>query len=149
MTATLSNIAGLSDEARQGMSQLGPELSATLTATRQAATRLDAVGQEIGPVLRESGQLVQHAGRRLDTLAGEAETTLRMTRDTLKNLDAGLRDTQVQLRLSADLGLQELQGTAQTLRAAGESLQATSRDFADPGRILFGPNKGELGPGEN
>jgi phospholipid/cholesterol/gamma-HCH transport system substrate-binding protein len=149
MAVTLSNIAGLSDEARRDFGQLGPELAATLAATRQAATRLDTVGQEVGPVLRETGQLVQRAGQRLDTLAGETETTLRMTRDTLKNLDAGLRDTQVQLRLSADLGLQELQGTAQTLRAAGESLQATSRDFADPGRILFGPNKGELGPGEH
>lgn len=148
MATTLGNIAGLSEEARRDFGQLAPELSATLAATRQAANRLDAVGQEIGPALRDAGQLVQQTGRRLDTLAGEAETTLQMTRTTLKNIDAGLRDTQVQLRLSADLGLQELQGTAQTLRAAGESLQTTSRDFADPGRILFGPNKGELGPGE-
>lgn len=149
MSASLGNIAGLSGAARRELASLGPDMAETLAATRQAARKLEAVGQEIGPVIKETGQVVQRAGQRLDTLAGETEATLQSARATLRNLDTGLRDMQVQLRLSADLGLQEIQGTAQGLRAAGESLQATSRDFADPGRLLFGPNKGELGPGEN
>jgi phospholipid/cholesterol/gamma-HCH transport system substrate-binding protein len=147
-SATLNNLAGLSGETRQELTGLGPELTATLAATRQAAQRLDGLGQAAAPVLRDSGQLVQHASQRLDVLAGEAEAALRLTRTTLASLETGLRDTQVRLRLSADLGLQEIQSTAQTLRAAGESIQTTSRDFADPGRLIFGPNKGELGPGE-
>ena len=147
-SAILNNIAGLSGETRQELARLGPEFSATLAATRQAAQRLDGLGQAAAPALRDAGQLVQRANQRLDALAGEAETTLRLTRSTLASLETGLRDTRVQLRLSADLGLQEIQSTAQTLRAAGESIQTTSRDFADPGRLIFGPNKGELGPGE-
>lgn len=148
LSTTLTNVAGLSGDMRRELAQLGPELGATLVASRQAAQRLDQLGQAATPVLRESGQLVQRAQQRLDSLAGEAETTLRMTRTTLASLESGLRDVQLRLRLSADLGLQDIQSTAQTLRQAGESIQTTSRDFADPTRLIFGPNKGELGPGE-
>ena len=59
-----------------------------------------------------------------------------------------MRDMQTQLRLSVDLGMQEIQATAQALRTSSDALQATSREYADPGRILYGPNKAELGPGE-
>jgi phospholipid/cholesterol/gamma-HCH transport system substrate-binding protein len=146
--ATLNNVAGLTGEVRRDIGELKPELAATLGAARGAAARLDAVSQELAPVIRESGQLVRQAGQRLGRLSDETEATLQTTRSSLKNLDAGLDEMRVRLRVSADLGLQEIQGTAQALRMAGESLQTTSRDFADPGRLLFGPNKGELGPGE-
>ncbi len=149
LSTTLRHVAGLAGETREALARLGPDMAATLSATRQAAQRLETAGKEAGPVLRESGQAVQRAGQRLDTLAGEAEATLQATRATLKGLDAGLRDVQLRLRLSADLGLQEIQATAQSLRATSESVQATSRDFADPSRLLFGPNRGELGPGEH
>jgi len=148
LSATLNNIAGLTGDARRDFVQIAPELTATLIAARHAATRLDRIGEELTPVVHETSHLVQHAGQRLDSLAGEVESTLKATRNTLTNLDAGIRDTQVQLRLSADLGMQELQSSAQSLRMAGDSLHTTSRDFTDPGRLLFGPNKGELGPGE-
>lgn len=145
LAASLENIAGLSGDARQML----PELTATLEATRHAATRLDGVAQEVAPMVRATGQVVQQAGQRLDSLANETEATMRATRTTLLNLDTGLRDVQLQLRLSADLGMQELQRGTQAVRVAGESLQTAGRDFADPGRLLFGPNKGELGPGED
>jgi phospholipid/cholesterol/gamma-HCH transport system substrate-binding protein len=148
LSTTLNQVAGLAVDMRHQVGELAPQLSETLVAAQNAAVRLDAAGQEIGPLLRESAALAKHAGQRLDGLAGEAEATLQATRATLKNLDAGIDAVQVQLRLSADLGLQDIQNTAQILRMAGESLQTTSRDFADPGRILFRPNKGELGPGE-
>ena len=148
LAATLGNIAGLTGEARRGLSRLGPEMSETLVATRQAARRLDTVGQEMAPILKEAGQVVQRAGEHLNRLAGETEATLQATRTTLGNLDSGVRDISTHLRLTADLGLQEIQGTAQSLRAAGDSLQATTRDLADPSRLLFGPRKAELGPGE-
>ncbi len=143
--ASLDNLAGLGADARR----LLPELGATLEATRHAAVRLDTVAQEAAPLLRDTGQFVRQAGQRLDSLADETEATLRGTRATLAGLDTGLRDIQVQLRLSADLGMQEIQRGAQAVRVAGESLQTTGRDLADPGRWLFGPNKGELGPGED
>jgi hypothetical protein len=66
----------------------------------------------------------------------------------LATLDASLRDMQTQLRLSVDLGMQEIQATAQALRASSDTLQTTSQEFSDPVRLLYGPNKAELGPGE-
>jgi phospholipid/cholesterol/gamma-HCH transport system substrate-binding protein len=147
-SATLNHVVGLGEEARRELATLAPELAATLTATRQAATRLESLGGELGPVIRDGGQAISQAGQRLDRLAHEAEATLKTTRVTLDNLDAGLRDMRLQLRVSTDLGLQEIQNTAQAMRSASEALQTTSRDFADPARLLFGPNKGELGPGE-
>ena len=151
----LVNVAGVTGELRGELRQIGPELHATLGAARQAAARLDTVGAELTPVLhdssrflRDSSRLAQQAGQRLDKLSGEAETTLTATRNTLNTVDASLRDMQTQLRLSVDLGMQEIQMTAQALRTSSDALQTTSREFSDPGRILYGPNKAELGPGE-
>lgn len=151
----LVNVAGVSGDLRKLSTELGPELQATLGAARQAVVRLDAVGEELTPVLRDGGRLLrdggqwmQQSGQRLDKLAGDAEATLSTTRNTLQTLDAGMRDIQTQLRLSVDLGMQEIQTTAQALRSASDALQTTSREYSDPGRILYGPLKGELGPGE-
>ncbi len=142
--ALLDNLAGLSGEARQRL----PEVSETLAAIRHSAGQVDGAVQSLAPAVRDAGQSVRVAGQRLDALAGEAEATLRATRTTLGALDAGLRDTQIRLRLSADLGLQEIQRAAQSMRAAGDTVQTAGRDYADPGRLLFGPHKAELGPGE-
>ncbi len=150
-TSILVNVAGVTGELRQ----LGPELGATLVAARQAAARMDAVGAELSPVLRDSRALLRNGellaektSQRLDRLASDAESTLGATRTTLNTLDTSLRDMQSQLRLSLDLGMQELQTTAQAFRASSDTLQATSQEFADPGRILYGPHKAEFGPGE-
>lgn len=147
----LVNVVGVTGD----LHQLGPELNSTLSAARQAALRLDGVGAELTPVLQDSGRLlrdggrlVQQAGQRFDKLAGEAETTLGIARKTLTTLDASMRDMQTQLRLSVDLGMQDIQTTAQSLRTSSDALQTTSREYADPGRILYGPHKAELGPGE-
>ncbi len=150
-SAILGNVAGVSGDLRQ----LTPELQATLGAARQAAVRLETVGAELTPVLhesrqllRDSGRLVQQAGQRFDKLSNDAETTLTAARNTLNSLDGNVREMQSQLRLSVDLGMQEIQTTAQALRTSSDALQATSREFSDPGRLLYGPHKAEFGPGE-
>jgi phospholipid/cholesterol/gamma-HCH transport system substrate-binding protein len=147
----LVNLAGVTGD----LGKLAPELKETLGAARQAAVRLDSVGVEMMPVLQDGARLmrdgsawVQQSGQRFDRLSDEAESTLGSVRLTLATLDASLRQMQTQLRLSMDLGMQEIQGTAQALRAASDTLQTTSQEFSDPVRLLYGPNKGELGPGE-
>jgi phospholipid/cholesterol/gamma-HCH transport system substrate-binding protein len=137
ITAALGNIAGLTGELRGELRQLAPELLSTLGATRQAAARLDGVGAEMLPVLRESVRLVHDSGRqvekvgvRFNQLAGEAESTMRAARGTLLGMDASLRQMQTQLRLSVDLGMQELQTTAQSMRASSDTLQATSQEYS-------------------
>lgn len=147
----LVNLAGVTGD----IHKLTPEMLTTLSATRQAAVRLDAVGAEVMPVLHDSARLlrdgsqwVQQAGQRFDKLSGEAEATLGSARNTLLTMDASLREMQAKLRLSVDLGMQEIQSTAQSMRSSSDTLQATSQEYTDPVRLLYGPNKAELGPGE-
>lgn len=147
----LANAAVASDDLRQ----LAPELRSALSAARQAALRLDSVGAEIAPVLqdgalllREGGQQLKQVGLRFDALADDAASVIDVARGTLSGVDAGMRDMQSQLRLSVDLGLQEIQATAQALRTSSETLQTTGSEFSDPARLLYGPHKAELGPGE-
>ena len=154
-SAMLGNAAALSGELRGELRQLGPELRDTLAATRQAAVRLDTVGAELTPALRDGARLlrdggvwVERAGQRFNRLADETESTLGVARNTLLSMDASLREAQTRLRLSLDLGMQELQSTALSLRTSSDTLQTTSEEFSDPGRLLYGPHKAELGPGE-
>lgn len=155
LSSILINVADLTEALRGDLSRLGPELNATLIATRQAALRMDSVGAELTPVLRDSSRflrdgsrLAEQAGQRFDTLANATEATLGMARTTLSGMDGSLRELQTQLHLSLDLGLQDIQTTAQALRASSDTLLTTSQEFSDPGRILYGPHKAELGPGE-
>jgi phospholipid/cholesterol/gamma-HCH transport system substrate-binding protein len=137
VASALSNLDGLTGELRG----IGPELSTTLASARQAAERLDTVGTE-------ADQALKAAGARLDRTAAEAESTLAATRDTLRTVDREIHGMAVQLKLSADMGVQEIQATAQSLRLAGDALQETGRALSDPGRLLYGPSAAELGPGE-
>ncbi len=155
ISGLLVNVAGLSGELRGELRQIGPELNATLGATRQAAQRLDTVAVELTPVLqdsarllREGGKWVEHAGQRFDRLASETEATLNAARSTLSMMDGSLRDMQTQLKLSVDLGMQDIQTTAQSMRASSDTVLTTSQEYADPARLLYGPHKAELGPGE-
>lgn len=140
----LRDLAALSAALRA----LPPELADTLAAARRAAESVEAVGGELVPLARAGSALARQAGDDLQQLRAESEATLRATRAALQTLDAELRDTSVSLRLTADLGLQELQATARALRASGETVQLSSRALAEPNRALFGPHVDELGPGE-
>lgn len=144
LSSTLANLGDLSGDLRRSV----PELRATLTATRQAATRLDTLGAETGVLVKEGTVTLRQTGARLDRLAGEAEQTLAATRATLAEVNGGMRDVSARLKLTAELGLQDVQATALNLRLTSEALRETSRAMADPARILYGPHKAELGPGE-
>ncbi len=148
LAVSLDNLAALSGELRADARALTPRLAATLDATRAAAERVDALSGELAPLAREGGQVLARTGARLDALADDAGATLRETRATLKTIDQGFEAMRMDLRLSVDLGTQEVQSAARALRVASDTLQASGREFADPGRLLHGPHKAELGPGE-
>ncbi len=137
----LANLDGLGADLRRNTPALREELVATLAATRQAAEQVRGLGADTGQVLR-------HVDQRLDRVAEEAASTLASARHTLGAMDREMQGLSVQLRLSADLAIQEIQGTAQSLRLAGDALQETGRAMADPARILYGTNEADLGPGE-
>jgi phospholipid/cholesterol/gamma-HCH transport system substrate-binding protein len=136
-SATLENVNGLSGDLRQAV----PEFTATLSKTREAAEKYSALGDRAGEVLNSTQT-------RLDRLATEAEATLVAARNTLAAIDHNMQDMTVQLKLTADLGAQEIQTTAQSLRLAGDRLQETGRVLSDPTRILYGVSPQDLGPGE-
>jgi phospholipid/cholesterol/gamma-HCH transport system substrate-binding protein len=134
---TLDNLDGLSSELRQTV----PAFNTTLASTREAADKLSALGEQAGATLRSTQT-------RLDRVATETEATLVAARGTLAAIDKNMRDMTVQLKLTADLGAQEIQTTAQSLRLAGDRLQETGRVLSDPTRILYGVSQADLGPGE-
>jgi phospholipid/cholesterol/gamma-HCH transport system substrate-binding protein len=137
ITATLENLAAVSGTLRETL----PQLNATLTSAKQAADRLDVLARDTDAAVRD-GQA------RFGRVAGEAESALATSRETLKNVDGDVRKLSTHLKRSTDLALQEVQATALSLRLAGDALQNVGRSLADPGRVLYGPNKAELGPGE-
>lgn len=141
MAGILSNLDGLSGDLRKTVPVLREEWTLTLADARRVAERMNSLGADADRLLRESDG-------RLERVTHETEATLASARRTLGDLDREVRDLSVQLRLSAELATQEIQTTAQSLRLAGDALQETGRAMADPTRILYGANEGDLGPGE-
>ncbi len=137
LAAILTNLDGLTGDLRHTL----PQLDATLAGARQAAARMETVSAD-------ASQAIHETNARLARVATETETTLATARDTMKSIDRDVGGLAVQLRLSADLGTQEIQATAQSLRLAGDALQDTGHALADPARILYGTNPAALGPGE-
>lgn len=135
--STLENMSHLTGDLRLSV----PELDATLSSARQAADQLRIMSDE-------TAAAANRAGARFDLAASNMEATLGRAEDTLQTLSEEVRSLNMQLKLTADLGTQELQATGQSLRQAGDALQAAGQGVADPGRLLFGPSKGQLGPGE-
>ncbi len=137
LASTLGNLDGLTGDLRHTL----PELDATLASARQAAGRMETLGADASQAIHETND-------RLGKVAEETALTMATARDTLNALNRDMGGLAVQLRLSADLGTQEIQATAQSLRLAGDALQDSGRALADPARILYGTNPAALGPGE-
>jgi phospholipid/cholesterol/gamma-HCH transport system substrate-binding protein len=135
---TLGNLRDLSGELKRAV----PQVSTTLASVRANADRVGAFSDEARNSLRD-------ANAQLGRFAAEAESTLGAARSTLLRMDGQMDSLAERLRLTADLGDQEIQATAQALRQAGDALQETSRALANPARVLYGPSKESLGPGED
>lgn len=91
--------------------------------TRRLADRYDKLGAESTVAVREVSASVRRVSEDVARLSARADA------------------------LFAD-GSVELRATAQELRAAADSLGATARRLGDPGKVIFGPPPGSLGPGE-
>lgn len=144
LAGTLRNLEALTGALRASV----PELNATLAASRQAAETLQVGGASLNAVVRDSGErLARMTDAATQTLA-EADTTLQAMRAGLGRMEREISGIAMSLRLTADLAAQEVEATGQSLRQAGEAMQAAGRGLADPVRILYGPLREELGPGE-
>jgi phospholipid/cholesterol/gamma-HCH transport system substrate-binding protein len=119
-----------------------PDLKSALIAMRRAADQVGSAGSEIAGDARM-------LTARYDTL-GEESTA------TMKELTAAIRQTRADVaRLAGKMdsalvdGNIEFRVTAQELRSTADALGAAARRYSEPGRILFGPAKGSVGPGES
>jgi phospholipid/cholesterol/gamma-HCH transport system substrate-binding protein len=120
---TLANLASLTDTLTQREADMGK----TIENVRQAANQLKILGATLTTA-------VHNTDRRL----GEVSQTLVVTLRQITNSVQSLTDT----------GMLELQAVAQELRSSAQRLSVTLEKYHDPGALLFGPDKRQLGPGE-
>jgi phospholipid/cholesterol/gamma-HCH transport system substrate-binding protein len=137
LAGTLDNLNDVTRQLRHTV----PELNATLASTHEAADRFSQLSDEADQTLRSTRT-------HIDRVASETEATLSAARGTLSEINRNVGGLTLKLKMTADLGAQEIQTTAQSLRLAGDTLQETGRVLSDPARILYGANQADLGPGE-
>jgi len=118
---------------------------ATLDGTLASAGRAaDGVKTMSAGITGETRRL----GARYDALGEETIKTVKEVSVAVQRMSADVARLSTRLdNLVAD-GNVELRMTAQELRVTADLLGAAARRYSDPGRILFGPAKGNLGPGE-
>ncbi len=112
---------------------------------------LASLGGAADEVRGMSATISTDAGRliaRYDALGAESTTAAREVATAMRQISADV--TRLSGRMDALLadGNVELRVTAQELRATASALGAAARRFNDPGRVLFGPAAGSMGPGE-
>jgi phospholipid/cholesterol/gamma-HCH transport system substrate-binding protein len=120
------SLAGL-DRTLASMGRAADEVRTLSTGVagdaRKLAARYDRLGEESTVAVREISASIRRVSDDVARLSGRADA------------------------LFADGG-SELRATAQDLRSAADSLGATARRLGDPGKLIFGPPAGSLGPGE-
>lgn len=120
------SLAGL-DRTLASMGRAADEVRALSTGVagdaRRLAARYDRLGEESTVAVRDISASIRRVSDDVARLSGRADA------------------------LFADGGV-ELRATAQELRSAADSLGATARRLGDPGKLIFGPPAGSLGPGE-
>jgi len=90
---------------------------------RKLAARYDTLGEESTAVVRELAASIRQIGSDVARLSTRT--------------DALLADGDIELRV-----------TARELRDTADALGTAARRFYDPGKVLFGPARGSMGPGE-
>jgi len=90
---------------------------------RKLAARYDTLGEESAIAVRETAAAIRQIGTDVARLSART--------------DALLADGNTELRV-----------TARELRDTADALATAARRFYDPGKVLFGPARGSMGPGE-
>jgi len=134
IVANLRRITGNMDRTMAGLDR-------TLASLGGAA---DEVRGLSATITKDAGKLIA----RYDALGEESTAAAKEVSAAVRQMSADV--TRLSGRMDALLadGNVELQVTAQELRATANALSTTARRFNDPGRILFGPAAGAMGPGE-
>lgn len=116
-------------------------LDGTLASMGRAADEVRTLSAGIAGDARRLADRYDRLGEESTVAVREISASIRRVSDDVARL-SGRADT-----LFAD-GSVELRATALELRSAADSLGATARRLGDPGKLIFGPPAGSLGPGE-
>jgi phospholipid/cholesterol/gamma-HCH transport system substrate-binding protein len=119
-----------------------PELNRALLAVRRGADEVGSMSTEIAGDARK-------LAARYDTLGEESTTTMKELALGIRQIRADVARLATQLDGVLSDGNIDFRVTAQELRATADALGVAARRFSEPGRILFGPAKSSLGPGES
>lgn len=130
----LRRISGNVDRSLAGLDQ-------TLASMGRAADEVRALSGEIAGDTRKLTARYDKLGEDSTVAVRDITASIRQISDDVARL-SGKADA-----LFAD-GNVELRVTARDLRSAVDSLGAAARRLGDPGKVLFGPPEGSLGPGE-
>jgi len=134
----LSTVRRISADVDRSM----PDLKRALVAMRRAADQVGSTGTEIAGDARK-------LAARYDTLGEESTTTMKEAALAIRQMRADVSRLASQMDGVLTDGNIDFRVTAQELRSTADALGAAARRFSDPGRILFGPAKDSLGPGES
>lgn len=134
----LANLQRISANVERSLSGL----DRTLASMGQAADEVRALSAGVAGDARTLAARYDKLGEESTVAVREITSSIRRVSDDVSRL-SGRADA-----LFAD-GSVELRATAQELRSAADSLGATARRFGDPGKLIFGPPAGSLGPGES
>lgn len=145
----------LSDDNQRAFSETLANLNALsghLAANRQTLTEAVQSIRAASDEFRRAGASIDQAANRADgTLASvgqNADAALKQAAVAMEQLqrDAGLISRQVQ-QLS-ESGTLQLNNVGRDVRAGADVLTTAGQRLSNPRSILFGPAKGQLGPGE-
>jgi phospholipid/cholesterol/gamma-HCH transport system substrate-binding protein len=119
-----------------------PDLDRALLAIRRGADQLGNTSTEIAGDARK-------LAARYDTLGEESTTTMKELALAIRQMRADVTRLATQMDGVLTDGNIDFRVTARELRATADALGVAARRFGEPNRILFGPAKSSLGPGES
>jgi phospholipid/cholesterol/gamma-HCH transport system substrate-binding protein len=114
---------------------------AALGAFRQASDEVRIVGRSLDDDARRLTD-------RYDTLGAEATATVTQARTAVQRASVAIESAARRADSTLDSGGDELHDTGRAVRSAADSLGTAAGRIRDPRQAVFGPVRGELGPGE-
>jgi phospholipid/cholesterol/gamma-HCH transport system substrate-binding protein len=115
-------------------------------ATRHADATLAKADAALG-AFRQASDEVRIVGRS-DTLGAEATATVTQARTAVQRASVAIESAARRADSTLDSGGDELHDTGRAVRSAADSIGTAAGRMRDPRQAVFGPVRGELGPGE-
>lgn len=137
VTATLKHI----EETAAAVSSNKESIAASLESLEQLAAEITSLSEALKGFTRK-------AEKNLDSLGSESARVLEEVRDAAKNFDARVTEIRDAVRGASQVFSQEMTALAQSMGAAADTFAKTVEGFEDPQKIIAGPRRQALGPGE-